>query len=132
MFYCSSAFWCVGLLHDVYGEEVLKDRQCRNWFDKFRSEDFLLKDEQRSGRPNEIDDDQNKAIIESDRYVIVWEIKEMLKIPKSTIDRHIKRLGLFKKTWYLDSTWIERNSFNKTHQRLWFASWTIILIRSFF
>ena len=46
------------------------------------------------------------------------EIKEMLKIPKSTMDRHIQRLGLVKKTWYLDSTWIRRNSFNKTHQCL--------------
>ena len=27
-------------LRDVYGEEALKDRQCRNWFDKFRSGDF--------------------------------------------------------------------------------------------
>ena len=42
-------------LRDVYGEESLKDRQCRNWFDKFRSGDFLLKNEQRSGRPNESD-----------------------------------------------------------------------------
>ena len=56
-------------LRDVYGEEASKDRQCRNWFDKFRSRDFSLKVEQRSGRPNEIDDDQIKAIIESDRHV---------------------------------------------------------------
>ena len=84
-------------LRDVYGEEALEDRQCRNWYDKFRSGDFSLKDEQRSGRPNEVDDDQIKAIIESDHHVTVREIKEMLKIPKSTIDRHIQRLGLVKK-----------------------------------
>ena len=59
--------------------------------------DFSLKDEHRSGRPNEVDDDQIKVIIESDRHVTVREIKEMLKIPKSTIDRHIQRLGLVKK-----------------------------------
>ena len=51
-------------LRDVYYEEDLKDRQCRNWFDKFRSGNFSLKDEQHSGRPNEVDDDQIKAIIE--------------------------------------------------------------------
>ena len=67
-------------LRDLYGKEALKDRQCRNWFDKFRSGDFSLKDEQRSGRPNEVYDDQIKAIIES----------------KSTIDRHIQRLGIVK------------------------------------
>ena len=32
-------------LRDVYGEEALKDIQCRNWFDKFRSGNFSLKDE---------------------------------------------------------------------------------------
>ena len=35
-------------LRDVYGEEALKDRQCRNWFDQFRSGNFSLKHEQRA------------------------------------------------------------------------------------
>ena len=35
------------MLRDVYGEEALKDRQYRSWFDKFRSGGFSLKDEQR-------------------------------------------------------------------------------------
>ena len=50
-------------LRDVYGKEALKDRQCRNWFDKSRSGDFSLKDKQRSGWPNEFDDNQIKATI---------------------------------------------------------------------
>ena len=52
----------------VYGDEVLKERQCQNWFDKFRSDNFSLKDEKRSGRPVEVDDDLIKAIIDSDRH----------------------------------------------------------------
>ena len=35
-------------LRDVYGDEALKGRQCQNWFRKFRSGDFSLKDEPRS------------------------------------------------------------------------------------
>ena len=85
-------------LRDVYGDEAFKDIQCRNWFDKFRSGDFSLKDEQHSGRPNEVDDDQIKAIFESDRHLTVREIEEMLKISKSTIDHHMQCLGLVKKT----------------------------------
>ena len=49
-------------LCNVHGEEALKDRKCRNWFDEFRSGDFLLKDEQLSDWPNETHD-QIKAII---------------------------------------------------------------------
>ena len=51
-----------------------------------------MKDEQRSGQPNEVDDDQIKAIIESHCHITVREIEEMLKIPKSSIDRYIQRL----------------------------------------
>jgi len=84
-------------LRDVYGEEALKERQCRYWFEKFRSGDFSLKDEQRTGRPMKADDEQIKTIIELDRHVTEREIGEKLKIPKSTIHDHIKRLGLVKK-----------------------------------
>ena len=83
-------------LRDVYSDKVLTGRQCRNWFDKFRSGDFSLKDEQRSGRPNKVDNDQIKAIIESGRHLTVREIEEMLKIPKSTIYSYI-RLGQVEK-----------------------------------
>ena len=55
----------------MYGTESLKDRQYRDWFDKFCSEDFSLKDEQCSEQPNEVDHDQIKAIIESDRHITV-------------------------------------------------------------
>ena len=81
----------------MHGEEALKDRQCRNWFDKFRPGDYSLKDEQHLGRPNQVDDDQFKVIIESDHHVTVREIEEMLKIPKSTIDPHIivKKLDIW-------------------------------------
>jgi len=68
-------------LRDVYGDEALKGRQCQNWFRKFRSGDFSLKDEPRSGRPNEVDDDQIKALIELDRHVTERKIGEKLNIP---------------------------------------------------
>ena len=38
-----------------------------------------------------------ETIIESDRHVTVREVEKILKIPKSTIDLHIQRLGLVKK-----------------------------------
>ncbi|GFX35038.1 mariner Mos1 transposase [Trichonephila clavipes] len=55
-------------LFAVYGDEALKERQCQNWFAKFRSGDFSLKDEKRSGHPVEVDDDLIKTIIDSDRH----------------------------------------------------------------
>ena len=67
----------------MYGEETLKERQCRNWFDKFFSENFSLKGEQRSGQPNEVDNDQIKAIIESDRHVPGCEFRSAARVGPS-------------------------------------------------
>ena len=44
-------------LYDVYGEKLLTERQCQNWFARFRSKDFDLKGAPRSGRPTEVNDD---------------------------------------------------------------------------
>lgn len=86
---------------EVYGDNCITERTCQKWFTKFRSGDFSLKDEQRSGRPNEVEDDEIKAIIESDRHATVRELGEKLKVSHTTIENHLKRLGLVKKldTW---------------------------------
>ena len=41
-------------LYDIYSEKSLTERQYWNWFARFRSRDFLLKDAPRSGRPTEV------------------------------------------------------------------------------
>ncbi|GFU49197.1 histone-lysine N-methyltransferase SETMAR [Trichonephila clavipes] len=83
----------------VYGDEALKERQCQNWFAKFRSGDFSLKDEKRSGRPVEVDNDLIKAIIDSDRHT--REIAEKLHASHTCIENHLKQLGYVQKldTW---------------------------------
>ena len=91
-----------------YGDEALKERQCQNWFDKFRSGDFSLKDEKRSGRPVEVDDD----LIDSDRHSTTREIAEKLRVSRTCIEERLKQLGHVQK---LD-TWVprERKAFNAT------------------
>ena len=88
----------------VYGDEVLKEQHCQN-FDKFRSGDFSLKDEKRSGRPVEVDDDLIKAIIDSDRHSTTREIAEKLHVSHTCIENHLKQLGYVQK---LD-TWVPPN-----------------------
>ena len=77
----------------VYGDEALKERQCQNWFDKFGSGDFSLKDEKRSGCPVEVDDNLIKAIIDSDRHSTTREIADKLHVSHICIENHLKQLG---------------------------------------
>ena len=59
---------------EVYGVNCLTERTCQNLFKKFRLGDFSLKDDQRSGRPSEVDEDIMEAIIELNRHITVREI----------------------------------------------------------
>ena len=67
-------------LYDVYGEESLLERQCQNWFARFRSRDFNLKEAPRSRSPTEVDDDKIKAMIENNWRNTTREIAEKLNI----------------------------------------------------
>ena len=65
------------------------------------SGDFSLKDEKRSSRLIEVDDDLIKAIIDSDRHSITREIAEKLHVSRTCIENHLKQLGYVQKldTW---------------------------------
>ena len=80
-------------LYDVYVEKSITERQCKNWFARFRSGDFGLKDAPRSGRPTEVDDDKIKAMIENNRRSTTQEIAEKLNISHKCVERHLKQLG---------------------------------------
>ncbi|EFN81530.1 Histone-lysine N-methyltransferase SETMAR, partial [Harpegnathos saltator] len=75
----------------VYGNEALKERQCQNWFARFRSGDFSLKNAQRSGRPVEVDETHIKAIIDSDRHRTKRDIAEKLNISHTCVEKNLKR-----------------------------------------
>lgn len=84
-------------LVEVYGEDVLTERQCQNWFAKFRSGNFDLQDAARGGRPVEADDDKIQALVDANRRVTTREIAERLNLSNSTVHDHLKGLGLVSK-----------------------------------
>ena len=84
-------------MYDVYGEKSLTERQFQNWFARFHSEDFHLKDAPRSGRPTEVDDDKIKAMIENNQRSTTREIAEKLNISHTCVQRHLKQLGYVNK-----------------------------------
>lgn len=77
----------------VYGNNSLQERQCQRWFKKFRSGDFDLNDDPRSGRPTEVDDDKIKALMDSNPRYTTREVAEILNMSNSSVYNHLKTLG---------------------------------------
>ena len=84
-------------LYDVYDEKSLTESQCQNWFARFRSGDFHLKDVPRPGRPTQVDDDRIKAMIKNNWRSTTREIAEKLNISHTCVERHLKQLGYVNK-----------------------------------
>ena len=76
----------------MYGEDILTECQCQNWFAKFRSGNFDDEDAPRSGRPVEADEDTIKALIDANRRITTREIAERLNISNSTVHDYLKRV----------------------------------------
>ena len=59
--------------------------------------DKSLKDEECSGGPLEVDNDQLKVVIEADPLTTTQEIAKELKVAHSTVVQHLKEIGKVKK-----------------------------------
>ena len=71
----------------------MTDRTCQKWFAKFCAGGFLLDNAPRSGRPVEVDSGQIETLIENNQRYITWEIADILKISKSSVENHLHQLG---------------------------------------
>ena len=54
------------LLVETYGEAVLCERSCREWFQKFKKDEFDIEDKERSGRPKSYEDAELEALLNQD------------------------------------------------------------------
>ncbi|OIF93106.1 hypothetical protein A7N06_21925 [Acinetobacter baumannii] len=77
----------------VYGENALSSCTCRKWFRRFRAGNFCLEDLVRSGLPPQTDEDKIRDLVEKSRSLTVQEMSNVLKIPKTTIHRCLKKNG---------------------------------------
>ena len=68
----------------VYGENALSKRQCQNWFKKCNGGDFLVIDTQRSGRPIEVCDNNDR-----DRHTTTHGIAEKLNVSHTCIEKRL-------------------------------------------
>ena len=67
------------------------------WFKKFCKGDESLEDEERSGWPLEVDNDQLRTVIEADPLTTTRDVVKELNVDHSMVIQHLKQIGKVKK-----------------------------------
>jgi len=55
------------MLVEVYGDTAPTNKSCREWFRRFKDEDFSVEDKPRFGQPKKFKDKKLEALLEEDQ-----------------------------------------------------------------
>lgn len=88
----------------IYGPNTVSETTCKTWFAKFRAGDRSLNDEPRSGRPQVVDDEELRRLVEEDDKLTTEEMAQVLGCGATTIRENLHRIG---KRWKL-GRWVPR------------------------
>ena len=82
-------------IKEIYGPNSLSNRKCQRWFQRFRSGNYCLKDEARSGRPPGIQEEELVTALQQnkDSSMTVRELARKLNSSHTTVHRHLKLLS---------------------------------------
>ncbi|KAL1131026.1 hypothetical protein AAG570_012264 [Ranatra chinensis] len=100
-----------GKICAVYGEDAVTERVCHKWFSRFRSGNFSVQDAPRSGRPTEINSDEEREMVDTNSRYTTRQIADILKITKSSVENHLHQVGYVSRldVWVMitgDEKWI--------------------------
>jgi len=78
------------------GVGLVSNRVAQMWFNKFKSGQFDLIDEPRSGRPEKLDNDELLSLVEQEPRLTLMCFAELLGCSHTTVKNHLTQLG---KSW---------------------------------
>ena len=84
--------------HDIniaLGPGIDNQHTVQWWFKKFCKGDENLEDEERSGRPSEVDD-QLRAVTEANPFTTAREVAQEVSVNHSMVVWHLKQIGKLK------------------------------------
>ncbi|KAG5312025.1 SETMR methyltransferase, partial [Pseudoatta argentina] len=85
------------ILDQTYGDNALSDTTCRDWFRRFKNNDFELEDKERSGAPKKFQDKELEQLLDEDPSQTLSELGKILQVDESTVSKRLKGLGMIQK-----------------------------------
>lgn len=84
-------------LVEPYGDDILSEQACREWFRRFRSGELDFEDKQRAGPSKKFEDAELQALLDQDDAQTEEQISVALNVDQSTISRRLHELGKIQK-----------------------------------
>ena len=90
------------ILVEVYREHFLAERTCEKWFARFKSGDFGLEEEERSGQPKKFEDKELEALFNEHCCQTHEELVESLRVTQAAISKRLKAAEYIQKqgNWF--------------------------------
>ncbi|KAG5318107.1 MOS1T transposase, partial [Pseudoatta argentina] len=85
------------ILVQTYDDNALSDTTCRDWFRRFKNNDFELEDKERSGAPKTFQDKELEQLLDEDPSQTLSELGKILQVDESTVSKRLKGLGMIQK-----------------------------------
>ena len=79
------------MLSSTYGEAALSERTCREWFQRYKSDDFDVEDRHDGGKKKIFEDFELEALLIEDSYQTQEELVELLEVTQQAISKRLKR-----------------------------------------
>lgn len=81
------------MLVEAYGQHALGETQCKEWFRKFRSGDFDVRNEERGRPAKRFEDADLQALLDEDDGQTQQQLADRLNVDRSTISRRLQAMG---------------------------------------
>ncbi|KAG5322723.1 MOS1T transposase, partial [Pseudoatta argentina] len=85
------------ILVQTYGDNALSDTTSRDWFRRFKNNDFELEDKERSGAPKKFQDKKLEQLLDEEPSQTLSELGKILQVHESTVSKRLKGLGMIQK-----------------------------------
>ncbi|KAG5320783.1 MOS1T transposase, partial [Pseudoatta argentina] len=79
------------ILVQTYGDNALSDTTCRDWFRRFKNNDFQLEDKEK------FQDKELEQLLDEDPSQTLSELGKILQVDESTVSKRLKGLGMIQK-----------------------------------
>ena len=92
-----SAAEALRILVETYGDNALSETTCRDWFRRFKNNDFELEDKEPTGAPKKFEDKELEELLDQDPCQTLADLGKSLHVDKLTVSQRLKALGMIQK-----------------------------------